>query len=131
MNLALGAASALCLVGVFWHAIGGEIGIVRRLDPDQLASSFFGDGDITKRFLRACWHLFTVNLLVTSGVLFALARDPADAARSLVARGIAMEFALFFVVYVVVAAPRPQVFLRAPQWIFFVAVGGLCWLGAG
>lgn len=130
MNVHLASAAALCLLGALWHSVGGEIGIVRALDPEKLASSAFGDGEITKRFLRACWHLFTVNLIVTAGALFLVARDPMNAARSFVAEMIAVEFAAFLVVYVVVAAPRPRLFVRAPQWLLFGAVALLAYLGA-
>jgi FtsH-binding integral membrane protein len=126
---ALEAAAMLCLLGAVWHGVGGEIGIVRMLDPDVLAPSFFGDGDITKRFLRACWHLFTVNLVVTAAALAWVARTP-SAATPVVAWMVAIEHAAFLLVYVAVAVPRPRVFVRAPQWLFFAAVAVLAWRGA-
>ena len=129
MNLLLGGAASLAAIGVFWHGVGGEVGIVRRLDPETLAPSFFGDGDITKRFLRACWHLFTVVLVASSAVLFWLAQAPPGPATIAVSRLVAAEFAGFLVVYLVVAVGRPVLFVRAPQWLFFSAVAALAWMG--
>ena len=131
MNGLLTSAAVLAAIGVVWHGVGGEIGIVRRLDPATLAPSFFGDGDITKRFLRACWHLLTVVFAATSLGLGWLAQAPAGPGTVAVTRLVAMEFLGFIVVYVAVAAARPALFVRAPQWAFFAAVAALAWIGGG
>ena len=39
MNAYLASAGVLCSIGVVWHGVGGELGIVTRLDPDKLAPS--------------------------------------------------------------------------------------------
>lgn len=129
MNVPLLSAGALAAIGVLWHGVGGEIGIVRALDPATLAPSFFGDGGVTKRFLRACWHLFTVVLSVSAAALFWCAGEPPGPVTEAIAGLVALEFGGVLLVYVVVAAPQPKLFLRAPQWAFFAAVAGLAWSG--
>ena len=130
MNALLATASALCTIGVLWHGIGGELGIVRRLDPAKLEQSPFGDNEITKRVLRACWHLVTVTFAVDACALAMMAMDPTNAARAALAWSVALQFAGFLLVYLVIALPRPIVFVRAPQWLFFTAVAVLAYLGA-
>jgi hypothetical protein len=127
VNTPLAIAGGLCALGAAWHGVGGEIGILRRLDPRTLAPSYFGDGDVTKRFLRACWHLLTVVFGVDA---VALALIAVRGGGALLARTIAIQFACFLFVYVVIALPRPRIFLRAPQWAFFAAVATLAAIGA-
>src|SRR5688572_6199895 len=102
MNLALLIAAGLTAFGAFWHGVGGHRGIVARLDASRLAPAF-GDSDVTLRFLRAAWHLFTAYLLVTAMVLALIGVVPHPATVA-VARVVAFHFVAFLLVYVAVVA---------------------------
>lgn len=140
MNVPLLAAAALALFGVAAHGVFAQFNLLRRADgtplPDLALPRGFGflaAGTPTKntelqwRYLKAGWHLFTADLVVSAVALFLCAGgwlDHPDA----IARVIGAYFAGHVLVWVLNLGPHNL--LRAPQWFGMILIALLSWWGA-
>ena len=122
------ALGSLGMVGCLAHVVLGEVFILRPLRPESLPSSFLGDCDITKRYLRWFWHVGSLFIGGGSLALVALGADYDRPTAPMLARLIGLAFMGTFAAFCIVALPRPLLFLRVPQGLG-LGLGGLAiWL---
>jgi hypothetical protein len=129
MNVPVVVLGCLALVGCLAHVVLGERYVIAPLRADALPASFLGDGDVTKRYLRWFWHVGSVAIGGGGVVLvFSAARCGPEAAA--LARVVALQYLSMFAMFMVVAVPRPVLFVRVPQGMLLGVGGALAWLAA-
>jgi|TARA_B110000914_G_scaffold35794_1_gene28672 hypothetical protein len=129
MNTYLLTGAILAGIGCLWHGILGEIILIRKIDPQKMPSTIIGSSEISSFLLRAVWHVATVWLGMSAIALY-LASSGNNVLGTPVLF-IASVFLCCFVVFILMAATMPVVFLRLPQGYLMGAIGVLSWLGAG
>jgi hypothetical protein len=133
MTVQLIVAGALVVLGAAIHGIGGEILVVRRLQPEALSASRFGGPAMTKAMIHVTWHLTTIAFL-TVGVALLLSGSAleGDAARGVGLLGAAActGFAAVIVGLGAADAKSPRSLLRHPAPIVLTAAAALAWWGA-
>ena len=130
MNVSLIVLGSLGLIGVLAHIVLGELFIIGALKKKDLPTSFLGDGDVTKRYLRWFWHVgsFVIGASSLSLIVIGIIYDTSGT--QLLARFIAVQFVAIFGVFLIVAIPRPELFIRVPQGVVMGIGGVLVWLVA-
>jgi len=73
MNIPLLIAAAIAIAAVSLHVYTMEVWIWPKLKESAFPSFPFGGPNVVKGFYRTVWHFFTVNWLMTIGVLIAVA----------------------------------------------------------
>ena len=130
MNSYLIILGILGLLGASAHIVLGERFIISPLNSEHLPTSFLGDGDVTKRYLRWFWHVGSILIvgcslaLVTVGIRY---RSPEA---QVLARAIGTGFISMFAAFLLVAIPRPSLFWRVPQGTILGIGGFAIWLVA-
>ena len=126
MNLLLVALGGVGLIGCLAHVVLGERFIVGPLAPEAMATSVLGDGDIAKRYLRWFWHVGTVMIGGGASVLIAVGLGAIDHGE-VAARVVAGLFVGMFAAFLIVAIPRPWLFVRVPQGLLLGVGGTIAW----
>jgi hypothetical protein len=133
MTVQLIVAGAPVVLGAAIHGIGGEILVVRRLQPEALSASRFGGPAMTKAMIHVTWHLTTIAFL-TVGVALLLSGSAleGDAAGGVGLLGAAActGFAAVIVGLGAADAKSPRSLLRHPAPIVLTAAAALAWWGA-
>lgn len=130
MNVYLIALGVLGLVGASAHIILGERFIISPLGVDRLPTSFLGDGDVTKRYLRWFWHVGSFDIGGSSLALIVIGMMYDMPGAKLLAQFIAVHFIAIFGVFLAIAITRPGLFVRIPQGTLLGIGGLLVWLVA-
>ena len=124
----------LFLVGGVIAAIGCLVHLVlgnRDILGPTLAAPY---DDVAKRTMHGAWHLVTVTLLGTAGMLFAagLGVFQTESEADLVARSVAVLYLAFTAVFAWVAlvSRLPKAFLKLPQWTLFIPVAVVALTGS-
>ncbi|MBV7337780.1 hypothetical protein KFU94_58035 [Chloroflexi bacterium TSY] len=130
MNIFLIVLGSFGLIGTLAHITLGERFIIRPLHTDSLPTSFLGDGDITKRYLRWFWHVGSFDIGGSSLALIVIGLLYGAPGTQLLARFIAVHFIAIFGAFLGVAIPRPELFVRVPQGVLLGIGGLLVWLAA-
>ena len=141
MNGSLAAASALSALGAVLHGGLGDSAILRGAMKTPLLSlrlapvfSFLAadtpeaNTNLQWRYLRATWHLLTVDF-IGSAVLFALCAAAPTETLTLAVRITVIRYAAYAVLWLIVVALHHKNILRAPQWLLLLAIAGCAWLG--
>jgi hypothetical protein len=126
----LGAA-ILCGALAVGHTVIGNVWVLPRIPAGVLPRTPFGAGETTSAFLYVTWHILGIVLVGLGGILLVLAGLPrlGDAAATVV-HAIGATFAAATALVLWQARRRPMTLLRAPMWVAFVVIAGLCWIGA-
>ena len=133
MNVPLIVAGCLAVLAAAVHGAGGEVLVVRKLSPQVLPPSPFGDPRMTKAMIHATWHMTTIAFL-TVGLALLLSGSvlQGDAAQ-----GIAMVAAAASVGFAAVVVGLGAAYTRSPRYLFrhpgpllLTAVAALAWWGA-
>lgn len=113
-----GIATATTLV----HATAGGRSIVRPLLGSAVAAE-------PKRTLHVVWHMVTVDLLLSSVALLALAFVAAPSTALVLF--IAAQYLAYAMVFLIVTltADWPRPLLQLPQWMLLLPVGVLALIG--
>jgi hypothetical protein len=122
-------AGIVCLLMAAGHTTIGLRWVLPRLPEASLPHSPFGGGDMTAAFLTVSWHVVGITLLTFAVILSVLAHGVLGDAGTVSVRGIGLIFATTALMVLWLARRRPADLLRAPMWVLFVAVAGLCWVG--
>src|SRR5437870_3106700 len=104
-------------LGTLAHAVGGEWFLISRLRDEGLPDSPLADRNLVRLYLRAAWHLITVDLLLAAILLFAGAHFGPTPAWVAIARVEAIHFAGYVAVALVtiLGMRRLDAFWRVPQ----------------
>ena len=133
MTVQLILAGFLVVLGAAIHGIGGEILVVRKLQPEALPASRFGGPRRTQAMIHVTWHLTTVAFL-TVGVALLLSGSAleGDTARAvgLLAATACTGFAAVIVGLGAADSKSPGSLLRHPAPIVLTAAAALAWWGA-
>jgi hypothetical protein len=133
MNLPLVVAGSLAVLGSAIHGAGGEMLVVRKLDPGTLPPSSFGGPRMTKAMIHVTWHITTIAFLTVGSALLVagtvLEGDEAHAV-ALVGASAAAGFAGLVVGLGGAYMRSPRNLLRHPGPIVLTAVAVLAWWGA-
>jgi hypothetical protein len=128
VNVPLIVAGSLGILGAAIHGVGGELLVVRRLEPGMLPSSRFGGPALTKAMIHVTWHMTTIAF-VTVGAALLLSGTvlDGDAARGigLVAAGASTGFAAL-----AVGMAPPRSLFRHPGPPLLTVIAALAWWGA-
>jgi hypothetical protein len=130
MNVTLLVAGSLGVLAAAVHGGGGEVLVVRRIEPRTLPATRFGGGATTMAMIRASWHLTTVGFLtVGCALLLAGSILHGDTARGVgfVAAAAASGFAA--VVVGGALAQAPAALFRHPGPALLTAIAVLAWAG--
>lgn len=123
MNWMLIVAGLIAVATTMGHVILGG----KQFLAPMLQLSFDA---VAKRTLYAAWHYITVSIGLAAAVLLTL--GVMQELGLLAAKVIAIQFALYAVVCIVLGATagfRKGVF-KMFQWVFFIPIAVLAWLGA-
>jgi hypothetical protein len=121
--LIAGLASAFTTIGHF------VIGTKQYLAP-MLAASF---DDVPKKVMHSVFHYVSVFQIMSTLALLAVGLGLVTAGQpSLLVRFVALNYVLFAVAQIVLAATSgiDRAVLKMFQWVFFVVIAALAWLGA-
>ena len=123
MNIYLGTAAVLSLLGGVIHSVLGERLIFRVL-PEAGLPEVSGSRTFTKRILRLFWHLVSVAWWGLAAVLWGLAAIPnLDATARWLANLIGLTFLASFIVALVGSHGRHF------AWVVLLLIALLVWLG--
>jgi hypothetical protein len=116
------AAGGIAAATTGIHVVAGGRSVVRPLLTGPLPAE-------PKRTLHVVWHLVTADLLLSSVVLLALAWTAAPSTPLVLF--IAAQYVAYAVVFLLVtlAADWPRPLLQLPQWMLFLPVGVLAFIG--
>lgn len=131
MNVFFIAAGVFALLITPLHLLGGE-STLRRVPASAFPTTAQGDGAIMRQEVRFCWHMVTVDLALAGVLLLLIAFTNIFSDPVLVARLIAVYFAAYGVVILVLpllTLRRWDTLYRLPQWLMCWAVSGLALLG--
>lgn len=133
MNIPLIVAGSLGVLGAAIHGAGGELLVMRRLEPGTLPPSPFGGARMTQAMIHVTWHMTTIAFLTVGVALLvsgsALEGDAAQAV-AVFAAGAAAGFAALAVGLGAVYMRSPRHLLRHPGPTLLTAVAVLAWWGA-
>jgi hypothetical protein len=134
LNVALIGASALSAMGAVLHGGLGESAILRRaiktpLPPLRISKAFSflaadtpeANTNLQWRYLRATWHLLTIDFLISAGLFAACVYMPSPSLM-LMARITAGRYVAYASLWLLVVAVHHRSVLRAPQWILLLAI---------
>jgi hypothetical protein len=134
LNVALIGASALSAMAAILHGGLGESTILQRAIKTPLpllriskAFSFLAadtpeaNTSVQWRYLRATWHLVTIDFLISAGLFAACVYKPSPAL-VLVARITAGRYVAYAILWLLVVAVHHRSVFRAPQWILLLAI---------
>ena len=141
MNGALATASVLSALTAVLHGGLGESAIFRGAIKTPLpwlrtapvfsflaADTPEANTNLQWRYLRATWHLLTVDFIV-SAVLFAVCAAASTETLTLAAQITAIRYAGYAVLWLIVVAMHHKSILRAPQWLLLLTIAACVWLG--
>jgi hypothetical protein len=133
-NVALIGASALSAIGAVLHGGLGESAILQRVIKTPLPSleiskafSFLAadtpeaNTNLQWRYLRATWHLLTIDFLISVGLFAACVYMPSPSLL-LMARITAGRYVAYAGLWLLVVAVHHRSVFRAPQWILLLAI---------
>jgi hypothetical protein len=133
VNVPLIVAGCLAVLAAAVHGAGGEVLVVRKLSPQGLPSSTFGDPRMTKAMIHAAWHLTTIAFLTVGLALLV----SGSVLQGDAARGIAMVAAAASAGFAAVVVGLGAAYTRSPRYLFrhpgpllLTAVAALAWWGA-
>lgn len=133
MNVPLVVAGSLALLGAAVHGAGGELLVVRKLEPGTLPPSSFGGPRMTHAMIHVTWHITTIAFLTVGIALLVsgsvLEGDAAQAV-AVVGASAAAGFAGLVVGLGGAYMRSPRNLLRHPGPIALTAVAILAWWGA-
>jgi hypothetical protein len=117
-----GLIAAFCTVGHF--AIGSKQYLV-----PMMQSSF---DDVPKKVMHCVFHYVSVVLVLSTLFLLATGLGFFKSDTSLLVKFIAIQFALFAVTQLIIAATSkiPGAVFKLFQWIIFALIAIFAWLGA-
>jgi hypothetical protein len=117
-----GLMAAFCTVGHF--AIGSKQYLV-----PMMQSSF---DDVPKKVMHCVFHYVSVVLVLSTLFLLATGLGFFKSDTSLLVKFIAIQFALFAVTQLIIAATSkiPGAVFKLFQWIIFALIAIFAWLGA-
>ena len=141
MNGSLAAAIVLSALGAVLHGGLGDSAILRGAVKTPLPSlriapafSFLAadtpeaNTNLQWRYLRATWHLLTVDFIV-SAVLFAVCAAAPTEPLMLAVRITAIRYGAYAVLWLTVVALHHKNILRAPQWLLLLTIAACAGLG--
>jgi hypothetical protein len=124
MNWQLLIAGILALIATAGHAIGGEMTNIRPLMKTDLPQNL-------KVGFRNVWHMVSIAALASALMLLFMGIAAPNFNVMVIARGIAVAFALWGAIWLVLTAiTNAQLLIKLPQWILMFAVAIFAWWGA-
>lgn len=129
MNVAYligGVVSSILTVG---HAYFGEALFFKGIPDSTYPTTYWGDGDITKRLMKGAWHFLTVSLGVAGVSLLLLSFTSYFEQPAIIANLIFWEFVGYAIVFIYYAIGRPAIIFRAPLLFALAAVAICSWIG--
>jgi hypothetical protein len=134
LNLALIGASALSAMGAVLHGGLGDSAILQRaiktpLPPLRISKAFSflaadtpeANTNLQWRYLRATWHLLTIDFLISAGLFAACVYMPSPSL-VMMARITAWRYVAYAGLWLLVVAVHHRSVFRAPQWILLLAI---------
>ena len=124
MNIWVFSAGVIGILTSLIHIFAGQVDPVRPFLQSGL-------DDIPKATLLACWHMVSVMLVLSSGVL-AYAGWVNNSHLTTVVLGISITYLAFTAVFIVVGWYffRHRAFIKLPQWLLLLPIGVLGCTGA-
>jgi hypothetical protein len=132
VDVPLIAAGCLALLGAAVHGRVGETRVMRKVSPECLPPTPFGDPRMTRAMIHVSWHITTIAFLTVGAVLLLSGSVlDGDAARalSLVGAGASTGFAAV-VLGLGVGPQGPRALLQHPGPVAVSAWAALAWWGA-
>ncbi|MBN1485172.1 MAG: hypothetical protein JXA37_10650 [Chloroflexia bacterium] len=119
------AAGIVGLITALIHLIGGQIEIIRPFSQSDLAA-------MPRGTLHACWHMVTVILFASAGIMLYLGASPQNGEQTLLALFIGGQFVAYALVFLVLtlAGDWDKKLIRLPQWMLLLPIGLLSIIGA-
>jgi hypothetical protein len=133
VNGPLIAAGCLGIAGAAVHGVGGEVLVVRKLSPGNLAASAFGGPRMTMAMIHVTWHMTTIAFLSVGIALLVsgsiLDGDAAEAV-ALAGAGAATGFAALALGLGGAYMRSPRSLFRHPGPVVLTVTAVLAWWGA-
>jgi hypothetical protein len=126
MNLLLLISGLVAGFTMFGHFVIGSKSFLKPM----LNASF---DEIPKKVMHSVFHYISVFLVLSTIVLLLLGLSPQlKTASSLLVRFIAIHYAAFAAVQIIIALTSKieKAIFKLFQWIFFIIIAVLAWLGA-
>ena len=117
MNTWILIAGIIGLFTAFVHIIGGQLDPVRPFLKSELP-------DVLKATLLGCWHMVSVFLLISGGVLAYVGWFNLNSFQNIVI-AISTSFILFSLVFIFVGWYffKFKTFVKLPQWVLLLPIG--------
>ena len=125
-------AGCLAVTAAAVHGIAGEMLVMRKLVPETLPSTRFGNARMTRAMIHVSWHLVTVAFFAVGvALLLAGTAVEGDAARALgiIAACTCTGFAALAVAIGAADSRSPRQLYRHPGPALLTAVAALAWWG--
>jgi hypothetical protein len=129
MNAAVTTAGVLSLLLAAGHTLVGRVWVLDRI-PRDLGPTPFGDGSLTRSAVLFTWDALALMLTTMGALLIVLGGGDAHRSRDAVLLVIGGGFACATLLLWWMSRRRPSNLVRAPVWVFMVAITTLCWLSA-
>jgi hypothetical protein len=122
MNIPVLIGAVLLIGAALVHILAGEATNIRALLASEIPSGL-------QQEFRLTWHVAGIDMLVSGGFMLGLAFTDAEGGSLLIAFT-ALRVTLYGIAALaLLLLTRRDLLFKVPQWILFLVIAGLLWLG--